>query len=187
MVWTYQAQAPIVAPPIAYAVGGKQYITVITGSGASGGGIFAAGNANFRTDYRMQRQVLTFAIGGRHRVPASSPPQIAPPVDPGYRADAALEQAGAMAYAMNGCLVCHGPGAVGGGSAPDLRVSAYNTDKAAFEAILIDGALVSAGMPQFASIKPETIEAIRQYLRASGQNIGKGGAPTVAPPSGIAH
>ena len=38
-VWSFKAQAPIVGAPMSYRVNGKQYVTVLTGSGSQGGGI----------------------------------------------------------------------------------------------------------------------------------------------------
>ena len=48
------------------------------------------------------------------------------------------------------CVVCHGPGAVAGGSAPDLRASTDSAFKQAdFAAVVRDGRLESRGMPKF--------------------------------------
>ena len=179
-VWAYRTASPVVAPPISYRVGGRQYIAVLTGSGASGGGIFSSGNAAYRTDYRQPRQVITFALDGTDRLPPPEPAKpLAPPPDPTYRADTALEAKGGMAFAMSGCLVCHGWDAVGGGSAPDLRSSPYPANKAAFHAVLKDGVLVNAGMPAFPELTDDQIDAIRQYLRARGHSLGA--APASSP------
>jgi quinohemoprotein ethanol dehydrogenase len=178
-VWTFQTGAPVVAPPISYSVDGKQYVTVITGSGASGGGILSSGNAQYRTDYRMPRRVLTFALGGTDQLPKTEP--LAPltaPDDPDYRPNAALEEKGATAFGMSGCLVCHGWNAVGGGSAPDLRVSAYPANREAFHSA-VKGALVSGGMPAFPEMPDADIEAIRQYLRLRGHQLSE--VPAKAP------
>lgn len=170
-LWNFQTGAPVVAPPISWAVGGKQYVTVITGSGASGGGMLSTGNAAYRTDYRMPRRVLTFALDGKDQIPVTTPAQRVAPHDPTYKPNAALEARGAMLYGMSSCLVCHGMNAVGGGAAPDLRTSPYPANQEAFTAVLKKGALVSAGMPSFAELAPADIEAIRQYLRARGQQL----------------
>jgi quinohemoprotein ethanol dehydrogenase len=170
-LWSFAAGAPVVAPPISFAVGGRQYVTVITGSGGSGGGIMSSGNADYRTDYRMPRRVLTFALDGTAKLPDVQLAELEAPDDPGYRSNPELETRGAMAFGMSGCLVCHGWNAVGGGAAPDLRVSPYAIDAQAFRAVLKEGSLVSAGMPAFAQLPDEAIEAIRQYLRARGQQI----------------
>jgi quinohemoprotein ethanol dehydrogenase len=172
-VWRFEAQAPVVAPPISFAVNGRQYVTVITGNGATGGGIMAEGLQRYRTDYRLPRRVLTFALDGQDTLPALDPlPPIAPPDDPTYQANAALEQRGALVYAMNACLVCHGTDAVAGGAAPDLRTSSYPANREAFHGV-VRGALITNGMPGFPNLAPADIEAIRQYLRARGRQVGQ--------------
>jgi quinohemoprotein ethanol dehydrogenase len=171
LIWSFKTGAPVVAPPISYSVGGKQYVTVITGSGASGGGILSTGIANYRTDYRLPRRVLTFALDGRDQLPASDVPPLKAPDDPGYVSNSELETRGATEFGMKGCLVCHGWNAVGGGSAPDLRGSIYPTNRDAFLAAVQGGALVSAGMPAFPELATDDIEAIRQYLRARARQL----------------
>lgn len=180
--WSFRTGAPVVAPPISYAIDGRQYVTVLTGSGASGGGLFAAGNVDYRTDYRMPRRVLTFALGGRDSLPETEPAPLVPPEDPDYAANPELERQGAIAYAMSGCLVCHGPNAAGGGAAPDLRISSFPANREAFHAA-VGGSLLSVGMPPFPEIPPSQVEAIRQYLRAEGQRLGSG-APSGSDESG---
>jgi quinohemoprotein ethanol dehydrogenase len=173
-VWSFQADAPVVAPPISYTLGGRQYISVITGNGASGGGIFSEGNAPYRTDYHMPRRVLTFALDAKARLPKVAPPQpLIAPNDPTYKPDPELAAKGDGLYARNGCLICHGPNLIGGGTAPDLRISPYPLSKEGFDAILHDGALVSAGMPSFQEMSEEDREAIRQYVRSRGQALPK--------------
>ena len=64
------------------------------------------------------------------------------------------------------CLVCHGPGAVGGGVLPDLRMAKpaiYET----LDAIVLGGAFQANGMPRFDQwIGSEEVDAIRTYLLA---------------------
>lgn len=171
-LWSFETQAPVVAPPISYAVAGRQYVTVITGNGASGAGINATGLANYRTDYRMPRRVLTFALGGEAELPpAEPPPPLARPDDPSYRPNPAMEQRGGMVFAMSYCIVCHGMNAIAGGAAPDLRISPYPTDRQAFHAIVREGSLQRAGMPGYPELSAADTEAIRQYLRALGQQL----------------
>ena len=173
-VWSFQADAPVVAPPISYSVGGKQYVTVLTGSGASGGGIFSEGNADYRTDYHMPRRVLTFALDAKTRLPKSAPPApLIAPRDADYKPNPEIEKKGAGLFARNACLICHGPNAIGGGTAPDLRISPYPMSKEGFDAILHDGVLVSAGMPRYEEMSEEDRETIRQYLRKRGQDLPK--------------
>jgi len=168
-VWSFKTAAPIVAPPISYRANGKQYVTVLTGSGSQGGGILATGNAAYRTDYRLPRQVLTFAIDGADKLPPFELPALAPPNDPDFKLEADRVMPGAMAFASSACLVCHGMNAIGGGAAPDLRYSSAIIDKDAFKSIVKDGALKLNGMPPSPQLTDEQLDSIRYYLRARAQ------------------
>jgi quinohemoprotein ethanol dehydrogenase len=164
-VWTFKTPSPIVAPPISYRVGGKQYITVLTGSGSQGGGIMASGNAAWRTDYRLPRHVLTFVLDGKASLPAFTMPELIPAVAPGFRPDPAMAQKGGMAFAMGACIVCHGMNAIGGGAAPDLRYSQMILDGDAFRKVVKEGALKLQGMPVSPQIADADLEAMRHYLQ----------------------
>ena len=164
-VWSYKTIAPVVAPPISYSVNGKQYITVLTGSGSQGGGILTTGNAAYRTDYALPRHVLTFAIGGAAKIPPYAMPERTPLSDPDFKPEKETMMAGAMAFANNACLVCHGMNAIGGGAAPDLRYSPMILSAAAFKSVVKGGALKSRGMPPAPSLSDVDLENIRHYLR----------------------
>lgn len=170
-VWSFQTESPIVGAPISYRVNGKQYITVITGAGGQGAGMQSLGNAALRTDYRLPRRVLTFAIGGTDTIPPFQYVQPKPPADAAYKPNAAMAQAGAMKYGMNACLVCHGWNAVASGAAPDLRYSTVITDAATFKAVVKEGALKLNGMPPFPQISDSDLETIRFFLRTRAQQV----------------
>ncbi len=163
--WSFKTAAPIVAPPISYSVKGKQYVTVLTGNGSQGGGILATGNAAYRTDYQLPRRVLTFSIDGTASLPAFDMPELIPPEDPGFKPDPERVMAGAMAYANNACLVCHGMNAIGGGAAPDLRYSPMILDENVFKAVVKGGALKPKGMPPSPHLADSDLEDMRHYLR----------------------
>jgi quinohemoprotein ethanol dehydrogenase len=164
-VWSFKAQAPIVAAPMSYRVDGRQYVTVLTGNGSQGGGLLATANAAYRTDYALPRHVLTFALGGQDKLPAFEPPALVPPADPDFKPDPERIKLGAMAFGTSSCLVCHGMNAVGGGAAPDLRYSPIIVNADAFKAVVKGGALKLAGMPPFAQLPDDRLELIRYYLR----------------------
>lgn len=165
-VWSFKTAAPVVATPISYRANGRQYVTVLTGNGSQGGGILATGNAAYRTDYRLPRHVLTFAIGGADALPPFELPPLAPPADPDFIPEPERVKQGAMAFAMNACLVCHGMNAIGGGAAPDLRYSPTIVDKDAFKSVVKEGALKLNAMPPSPQLTDEQLEEIRYYLRA---------------------
>ncbi|PEQ11609.1 PQQ-dependent dehydrogenase, methanol/ethanol family [Novosphingobium sp. PC22D] len=168
-LWSFKAQAPIVGAPISYRMNGRQYVTVITGAGGQGAGMQSIANAAWRTDYRLPRRVLTFALGGTDTIPALAYVEPVPPEDPGYAPDPARTQKGFMLFATRACLVCHGWNAVGGGAAPDLRYSPVITDAETFRAIVKEGALKMNGMPPFPRFTDTELENLRFYLRTRAQ------------------
>jgi quinohemoprotein ethanol dehydrogenase len=172
-LWRFAAQAPIIAAPISYAVGGRQYVTIMVGIGTSPGGV---GPVPF--DYYSQaRRVLTFALGGHGSLPMNHPVTRAPPADPDYKADATAEARGAAVYYLH-CVGCHGMGAVSGGQAPDLRFSSAALDPPVFAGIVREGLLLPGGMPRFEELPDGDLDALRQYLRAQSTSVrtARGGA-----------
>ncbi|WP_379488339.1 PQQ-dependent dehydrogenase, methanol/ethanol family [Novosphingobium soli] len=168
-LWSFKTESPIVGAPITYRVNGRQYVTVITGSGGQGAGMQSLGNAAYRTDYRLPRRVLTFALDGKDTIPPFTLPALVPPEDPGFQPDLARAQAGAMLFGTRSCIVCHGWNAVGGGAAPDLRYSPTITDAATFRTIVKEGGLKLNGMPPFPQFTDEDLETLRFYLRSRAQ------------------
>lgn len=173
LLWSFGAEAPVLAAPITYSAGGRQYVTVITGMGTTAG--MDASALPLRVDYRTQpRRVLTFALGGKGALPRTEPAHVTAVADPDYRADPAAEMRGAMVFGQ--CMTCHGMGAdAGGGMAPDLRASSVILSAEALSSVLHDGALVANGMPRFAEFTPQQREDLRQFLRsrAAAMRAGK--------------
>jgi quinohemoprotein ethanol dehydrogenase len=173
-VWSFPTGTAVAAPPISYSVDGKQYVTVLTGSGASGGGIFSQGNATLPTDYRLPRYVLTFVLNGTDKLPPVTVPPLKAPDDPTYVANPQLAAEGVILFGTQSCALCHGINAIGGGSAPDLRGSFFPTSAAAFKSVVKNGALLKAGMPIFPELTDNELEAIRQYLRSRQHDLASG-------------
>ncbi|HMP56014.1 MAG TPA: PQQ-dependent dehydrogenase, methanol/ethanol family [Novosphingobium sp.] len=170
-LWSFQSESPIVGAPISWRYKGRQYVTVITGAGGQGAGMQTLGNAALRTDYRLPRRVLTFALGGTAKIPPFAYVEPQPPQDPEWRADPARAQAGAMLFGGNACIVCHGWNGVASGAAPDLRHSPTIVDAATFRAIVKDGALKLSGMPPYSQISDSDLETIRFFLRTRAQQV----------------
>jgi len=164
-LWTFDARAPVVAPPITYEVKGVQYVTVVTGFGGSASLFIRPGQHPTNLDYRtMPRRVLTFAIGGKGVLPPAPPPEPhVAPADPDFKADPVRARTGAKLFVN--CMLCHGQNAVAAGAAPDLRFSGVPVDAAAFAQVVRDGALLSRGMPKFDELTPAQVEDIRFYVR----------------------
>ena len=159
-IWSFDAQTGVMAPPITYRAGGRQYISVIAGWRA-----FYPSGLTREWDYNQQTwRVLTFALDGK----AQLPPQrlVDRPVldDPAIVLEPATVAAGRKLFESQ-CFLCHGGGAAGGGAAPDLRRSSVPLDPRMFGEVVRQGALLSRGMPSFAEYTPAEIEGLRQYIR----------------------
>src|SRR5262245_9208398 len=164
-LWSFFAGTSVLGTPITYSVGKKQYLSILAGPlhGAPGG--FGSMAAQFGWDARIHpRRLLTFALNGAAKLPPTPPPTFARPLDaPEFTLDDALVQQGINQWAR--CVLCHGPGAVAGGTAPDLRASGIPLNAEAFKAIVHGGSLELKGMPKFAELTDQELESLRHYIR----------------------
>lgn len=168
VLWSIDAGAPVIAPPITFSHKGVQYVTVLSGMGTSGTA-FARFHPVAIDYYTQARRVLTFRLGGKEKLPSSEPFVLEPVEDPDYVPDdgnlLGLEQ-----YARR-CAVCHGVDAVAAGHAPDLRASAMILSAEGFAAVVRDGEFVPRGMPRFEELSGAELEAMRQYLRTRAAEL----------------
>jgi quinohemoprotein ethanol dehydrogenase len=168
LLWRFNAGMGIIASPSVWSLGGKQYVSVLAGYGASAAIQSATMNVGWK--YNQPRRLLTFALDGNSQLPAPDRPNtaITPVLDPAEALDPRqVAMGGAMFMA---CAACHGRQAEGaGGPAPDLRESAIPLDPATFQQVVMGGALKERGMPPIRYFKAEQIEAIRQYIRSRAQ------------------
>jgi quinohemoprotein ethanol dehydrogenase len=169
-LWSFPTQAPVFSAPITYLAHGRQYVTILVGSGTVAGFFPLARKEDAGS---QKKRVLTFALGGD----ATLPPQLIADFkavnDPTYRPDPALAQLGAPIYGHY-CTPCHGGAAVSGGTAPDLRASSMPLSEGAFDTIVHGGALTAKGMPRFEEFDATEIEALRQYLRSRADDARNG-------------
>jgi quinohemoprotein ethanol dehydrogenase len=170
VLWDFDAEDGITGQPITFKAGGKQYVTVMTGFGAVAA-LVGPDSAKFGWQYRDQkRRLLTFAIGGTATLPpAQPPPKLAIIDEPGVQLDPKVVEMGSKAFGSS-CLVCHGPGAIAGGAAPDLRASPLALSKDGFKAVVHDGGLVPKGMPKFDELTDDQLEALRTFVRFRAQD-----------------
>jgi PQQ-dependent dehydrogenase (methanol/ethanol family) len=182
-LWSFDAQTGVMAAPITYTVDGVQYVAVMAGWG----GVMGVHATTLLKGVAKQNRsrVLVFRLDGERTLPPLPAATVAipdPPAEPGDPAAIALGQA---LYNRH-CQHCHGAGAVGGGLIPDLRYSARAT-LADWESIVIDGARVAAGMPDYGSFmeRAEAL-AIRDYVidraqQRKAQLLAKAAAPETTP------
>jgi len=170
LLWSFNAEAPVIAPPITYTAHGRQYVTVLTGMATSGAG-FGPMLERFHIDYRTQaRRVLTFALDARGTLPPSPDVPVRAVEDPGFVPDP-VRAARADDRFGRSCGICHGVNAVAAGGAPDLRASAIPLDARAFAAVVRDGALVPRGMPRYEEFTDEQLGDLAFYIRTQAAGL----------------
>lgn len=167
-LWRQNVGMGIIAAPMTYSVGGKQYVSVLAGYGGSAAAVGNVMNVGWK--YSGPRRLLTFALDGKVVLPASPPPSLKVDVkdDPAEVLDPKQIAMGRAIFIA--CAACHGRNAVAvGGPAPDLRESAIPLNPEAFWTVVHDGALMPRGMPRFDTFSKAQIEAIRQFIRSTSR------------------
>jgi quinohemoprotein ethanol dehydrogenase len=171
-LWSFAAGSGIIAPPISYQANGRQYITVLSGFGASGS-IYGERSASAGWEARTQaRRVLTFALGANRQLPPPPPTYRAvAAIDPDYAAsDADTHLRGAIIFGRR-CATCHGVTAIAGGAAPDLRASPIPISLQGFDRVVRQGVLVAHGMPRFEELTDQEMGDLRQYIRDRSHDL----------------
>jgi quinohemoprotein ethanol dehydrogenase len=185
-LWSFAAQAGILAAPMTYSLGGQQYVAVVVGWGGtaplSGGEMATKGALEAN-----KSRVLSFKLGGTAQLLAAAPapvPQTAPIPRFG---DAATNQLGLALYHTH-CSVCHGNSAVmAAGVLPDLRWSKALTSAESWKRVVLDGVLENNGMVSFAKVlTPEQAEAVRAYTVSRANDTFPGAPKTAAAPKAAA-
>jgi quinohemoprotein ethanol dehydrogenase len=162
-VWEMPVQQVPIAAPIAYQVGGEQYIAVNAGWG---GGLAHVERSAYSQLFLSKPRLLVFKLGGTAQLPplpaaSLQVPELLPP--PPLTGTAEQVARGEALYAAN-CALCHGAAARGG--VKDLRhmMPATHDD---FLAIVLGGKLAGNGMAGFADLlSREDAEVVHHYLIA---------------------
>jgi len=161
-LWSFPAQTGVMAGPVTFEAGGKQYVAVLAGWG----GVFplAAGEVSFASGrVRNISRVLVFEVGGKANLPpvkATERPELTVLANP---ASPVTIRKGEQLF-QTYCAACHGDVAVSGGVLPDLRRSSALTEDTWFE-IVFRGDLQSQGMVSFSSeLSHDDAAAIRSYV-----------------------
>lgn len=167
LLWSFYAANGVLAPPITYSVGGRQYVSVLTGVNGQPA-IFGSPVAQFGWQARVHaKRLLTFVIDGRGELPASAAPTLAVPLDdPKFNIDATLAQKGKKLFSEKFCSMCHGFAAIAGGGAPDLRASPLVLSPEAFAQVVRGGILQARGMPGYSELSDADLQSLMHYVRA---------------------
>lgn len=167
-LWSFDAQSPVLAPPISYAVKGRQYVTVLTGMGTTLG--LSSDLLPKPIDYHTQvRRVLTFALDAAKVLPKPQAVSAPAPVDAEFKADAAGAGRGGRMFVA--CVFCHGQIGKSGGTAPELARSPVPISADAFDAVVRQGALRDNGMPKFGEFSDEEMKDLRQFIRTEAHRV----------------
>lgn len=161
----------IMAAPMTYEIEGEQYLAVLAGNGGVFLFNYLPGIAP--TQYQNSERLLVYKLGGGETpIPPAFEPEPKHPIPEGLPTDEATIAEGNALYHRH-CARCHSSG-----GAPNALPNLWNmhpgTDLA-FDAIVLDGGLASAGMAGFSDVldKDDTL-AIRAYLAADRRRIASG-------------
>jgi PQQ-dependent dehydrogenase (methanol/ethanol family) len=152
-LWSTEAQTGVVAAASSFELDGEQYIAVEVGYGLA-----AYGTSN-------QSRLLVFKLGGTATLPPAPPPPPPPVLNP--PASTASQETIEMGHQQftQYCAVCHDAQFANRGAFPDLRYSPMLHGAEPFAAVVLGGALQSAGMASFkARMSPQEVESVRAYL-----------------------
>jgi len=165
-LWSIEAQTGVVAAPSSFELGGEQYIAEEVGYGLAPYGI------------SNQSRLLVFKLGGAAKLPPA-PPQPPKPVlnPPPSTASAETIEAGHQQFASH-CAMCHETAYANRAVFPDLRYSPALNSAEAFNAIVLEGALQTAGMASFKGrMTVDEVQSVRAYV-IERANQAKSAPPT---------
>lgn len=165
-LWRHDLGLGISAPPITYAVNGRQYVALLVGWGAVASAVGGPAAAAHGWAYGVhRRRLVAFSLEGTATLPAQPAPVVAAPIpSTDFPIDAAAAGRGSTVF-VSRCRWCHGTGAVAAGMAPDLRASGVALSASAFAQVVREGGRRSRGMPRFAEFTDQRLEDLRHYLR----------------------
>ncbi|RJF94140.1 PQQ-dependent dehydrogenase, methanol/ethanol family [Sphingomonas cavernae] len=168
-VWRFNAGLGIIAAPISYVAGGKQYVSVLVGYGGTTAALSHILDVGWK--YGAQpRRLLTFAIGGTGKLPPSPGRDmtVRPLDDPSITLDEKSVAKGQGLSIM--CMACHGANMHSAGTpGPDLRESAIAMSEDDLWTVLHDGAMIERGMPAFPQLTRGQVHNLWSYIRATAR------------------
>ena len=96
-VWAFYSATAALGAPISFAIGKRQYISILNGPTQGAAGSLGAMSARFGWDSRAHpRRLLTFVLDGTAQLPPTPVPTFAVPIDgTGVNVDEALAKEGA--------------------------------------------------------------------------------------------
>jgi quinohemoprotein ethanol dehydrogenase len=168
-LWNVMAGGGVIAAPMSFEAGGKQYVALLVGYGGSTAAWGARMNVGWK--WGQPRYLLVFALDGKAPLPPTPTRDttIHPVDDPGVKLNPVDVATGHALFIQ--CAACHGVNLVSTGSpAPDLRESQIALNPATFYAVLNKGLLLPAGMPRFDNMTHEQVMQIWAYIRQGARD-----------------
>lgn len=160
-LWSAHANTGIMAPPISYEVDGEQYVAVVAGWGIHLGVFEGDPITDINRD--AVGRVLAYKLGANGTLPVPTVQARKLPELPTIETTPEQVNLGLGLYTSR-CAWCHGSGVIGTGAVPDLRYATSNTHEN-WNAIVLDGAYVPRGMPDFGEVLTEDEAlAIQAYV-----------------------
>ncbi|MDR7101085.1 PQQ-dependent dehydrogenase, methanol/ethanol family [Croceicoccus sp. BE223] len=172
-LWSFAAQSGVMAGPVSFQVGGRQYIAVLAGYG---GAVPLSLPSFDGPTVPINGRVLVFSLDGMASLPPKSDAAPPPIVAPTFAMSAERVEEGRLLFGKV-CAACHGLEAWSGGIVPDLRRSGALHDAQVWQDIVIGGALQDNGMVGFAkTLTPSQAESIRHFVGDQARTLAGRGA-----------
>jgi quinohemoprotein ethanol dehydrogenase len=166
-LWSEDLGLGVLAPPITYAVDGRQYVALLVGYGSLTARGAEAASLGWAYGVHMRR-LVAFSLDGTVTLPPQPPPHVPAPIPFEFEVDRALAARGAVVYGQQ-CSLCHGGSAVAGGLTPDLRASTVVPSLEDFASVVRDGTRAVNGMPAYAEVTFDELVALQHYIRARAE------------------
>lgn len=169
LLWKFPVGLGVSAPPITYAIGGRQYVALLVGWGSAYAALGGESSNALGWAYGLQmRRLVTFSLDGKTELPPLPPPQAERPVEaPFFEVNETAALTGADVYGQ--CGSCHGEDVLSGGSAPDLRASSMVLSAEAFDDVVRGGTRRALGMPSFGNLSDNQVSELRHYIREQAE------------------
>jgi quinohemoprotein ethanol dehydrogenase len=168
-LWSFEVDDAILGGPVTYELDGEQYVLALAGQG----GAIPMTMGLLSGNYPRQRngRLMAFKLNADGQLPEMSMTPLQP-LDLTGISSAGNPDVGSVLYGAY-CSVCHGPVGLSSGPLPDLRHSPMLLSQEAFHGIVLEGNLLSRGMPGFsADIGAAEVESVRAYLLQLAAAVG---------------
>jgi len=168
-LWSFEVADAILGGPVTYQLDGEQYVLALAGQG----GAIPMTMGLLSGNYPRQRngRLMAFKLNADGQLPQVSMTPLEPLDLAGISSEGSPE-VGAVLYGAY-CSVCHGPVGLSSGPLPDLRYSPMLLSQDAFRGIVLEGNLLSRGMPGFAAdIGAAEVESVRAYMLQLAGSVG---------------